>query len=441
MVFGWDNFTLTTPDSKMEYIASQMYLALHRLKIPSKLINLYMSDEFGIQITTQENSWDNPSVDHQSVWQVPLVTEEGTTFINELWLQDLKQFIADDDRVAILGGNDNDDGHHYDGQGLSIDASAFDGVCSYRREAPGLWTFFSPRTGAKMTVDLDPTRKDLPKSTIPELVDMKITDFCPFGCAFCYQGSTTAGKHSNFYGVRSFIAKLGSEGVFEIAFGGGEPTLHPEFIEILEYCVEVGIRPSFTTKNLTFFRDKDKMTKVRDLVGGIAFSVDNAAQMKTWGLVASKLGGNTHFHPNKFVAHVVMGAQNEEDFRTMLKEAKAQNIHVTLLGYKTTGRGSSFSPHDYSNVVDVLLDLMSDNLCPSISIDTALARTHGDKFNSAGFPSVLFYTKEGHHSLYIDAVDHKYGASSYSDNLSNLPRDFNVRNIWGATVSEGGRNA
>jgi len=438
--FGWDDFTLKSRDAKMEYIAAQLTHSFGILGIPEYVQNSYLRTEFGVEAPR--------SVDHQSVWNAPFKMDGGRKSLPEEWIADLKTYIADNPDVVILGGNDNSDGHplleslgvrsEYEDddedddaevnpsepQAFRINLGRDDYFDRARREAPGLWTFFHSGRGTKITVDLDLNRTERPRSLTPELADIKITDYCPFGCAFCYQGSTKRGKHADMYGtwgLTSLISAMADRGVFEIAYGGGEPTMHPQFLDILKTTHHAGIKPSFTTKNLAWFNKTKEVQEALEVVGGIAFSVENVAEIEAYGRVAARYGGNKYQHPNRFTVHIVMGLQDMETFADMLRACKRQSLHVTLLGYKTTGRGSEVAPLSYDGWVNVLCDLIEKDECPSVSVDTALAGTHGDEIRNAGFPSYLFYSREGQHSVYIDAVAKKMAASSYSPETDMMP--------------------
>lgn len=427
--FGWDNFTLTSEASKREYIAAQLGEALSQLKIPDYIAQTYLR--------TRLNVDEVRSVDHQSVWCFPKDREE----LPEQWIEDLEEYIVRNPNVVILGGNDNDASHPLSGTHESpYDLSSLYGFDKARRDEPGLWTFYSTKTGTKMTIDLDMNRSSRPRSGTPELVDIKITDYCPYGCAFCYQGSTTEGLHAPVYSqdygshnqtMYNIISQCREAGVFEIAYGGGEPTLHPKFVEILRLTSQSGITPSFTTKNLGFFRDKEKVTEVLQYVGGIAYSVENVPQIEAWGRVAAKYGGNSNGKVNRFTVHIVMGLQTLEELETMLRAVAKYKLHVTLLGYKTTGRGNDVVPHSYDGWTGVMQKLQRENACPSISIDTALALSHGSEIEAAGVPSYLFYRIEGRHSAYIDAVAGTAAPSSYARKEDHV-KYTSISSMWSA---------
>ena len=76
-------------------------------------------------------------------------------------------------------------------------------------------------TGTKIREnDLDFFRADFPES-----FDVKITNRCDIGCAFCHENSTCDGKHGNIL-FAGFIDKL--HPYTEIAIGGGNPLAHPD---------------------------------------------------------------------------------------------------------------------------------------------------------------------------------------------------------------------
>ena len=448
--FGWDNFTLTSREAKMEYVVSQLSNAFHNLNIPEYMQVAYFRDQFGPDVLPR-------SVDHQSVWSQPRAQRNGKKSLPEAWVEDLRTFIIDNPNMIILGGNDNSDGHPllesfglggYD-EATDEEVTTHEGVHSLsvsqgfgysysRREAPGLWTFFNPKTGEKITMDLDPTRTERPRSIAPELVDIKITDYCPFGCTFCYQGSTQAGKHASYSSwgsdkpnLYSILTGCAEKGVFEIAYGGGEPTLHPEFLDILRTTANLGMVPSFTTKNLAWFRQDEVVREALEYVGGIAFSVDNAAQIEAYGRISAKYGGNQPSSPNRFTIHIVMGLQSLDTLKDMLITAHKHRLHVTLLGYKTTGRGNEVTPESYDGWAALVTDLIEERKSPSISVDTALAATHANELAAQDFPSWLYYTSEGQHSAYIDAVAGTVGMSSYAPKETMIPlepRNFDV--LW-----------
>ncbi|MCC6511608.1 MAG: radical SAM protein [Pirellulaceae bacterium] len=68
---------------------------------------------------------------------------------------------------------------------------------------------------------------------------IEITDSCNLTCPMCYAASAPGQKHKSFAEVKNAIDRLvAAEGRAEVAqLSGGEPTIHPEFVEILDYAL------------------------------------------------------------------------------------------------------------------------------------------------------------------------------------------------------------
>jgi hypothetical protein len=105
-----------------------------------------------------------------------------------------------------------------------------------------------------------------------DLVDIQTTSRTFYANGFathnCYQGSTRAGKHASLEAVVSYIQELAKLDVFEIAYGGGEPTLHPNFKDIILETKQAGITPNFTTKNVKWLQ-QSWASDVMETIGGI----------------------------------------------------------------------------------------------------------------------------------------------------------------------------
>ena len=68
---------------------------------------------------------------------------------------------------------------------------------------------------------------------------IEITDSCNLTCPMCYAASAPGRAHKSLADVKRAIDRLvAAEGRAEVAqLSGGEPTIHPQFLEILEYAL------------------------------------------------------------------------------------------------------------------------------------------------------------------------------------------------------------
>lgn len=394
--YGWQFFTLASSEARLGYLAAILYQNLERMCQP-KVANAIVRQFCGVNTDNR--------IDHQSM--VCLPADYHTGFIDIELFEDLQKYILQDGLV-ILGGNDNDDLQHpLYGNGEDAEQPIkpltyvrYNDVLTCRKDTVNnYWTLFNKYTGTKVRLSFD-NNATITKATFPELVDLKITDNCEFGCKWCYQGSTPNGKHAEYRTLSYLLYQLSQRKVFEVAIGGGEPTLHPNFIQLLETCRKFGIVPNFTTINLSYLSYKEGQEAI-DLCGAFAFTVHDHYDVEE---LSNIITTNKH----KCTIQVVIGTIDEYALRKIIIAA-LDKFNITLLGYKNTGRGKHFSPIqcDWIKVVSGIKALHR------IGIDTMLARQYHEQIKELCIPQWQYETEEGKFSAYIDAVNYLIGPSSY----------------------------
>lgn len=419
--FGWDFWTAASADAKLDYLALTIDCALRALKGPEFNTQQRCSELLGKAITvTQLKDEDGFAsyIDHQSMIDLPM-TWDGTD-VDPEFVSDLQEFLLRDD-VAILGGNDNEDMvHPLESQGVAalVDLpKETSGQLVGRKTKSDLapfWTLFNRVNGTKIRLSFGDV-KPPDKSDLPELVDLKITDYCPVGCPFCYQGSTTGGQHASLEQITRVADALREIKVFEVALGGGEPTLHPDFEKILRLFRDRHIVPNFTTKLAP------KREHV-ELCGSFAYSATSPDEVRA--LRASLSDGKTGLEGfalnQKATIQCVLGAVSLATLIKIISAANAGSGYpVTLLGFKSQHRGKTFkpAPYDARECLDALIGLNLSH----VGIDTALAVEFEAELKAREVPSWMYSTKEGKFSMYIDLVEGKMGPSSYCDDSQYVP--------------------
>jgi organic radical activating enzyme len=412
--YGWDDFTLVTTRSKHEYLAQQ---------IKSSIGSSFMSKAIAKGILNVDIDIEDGGVDHQSVLTLP--KEFSNPYANAEFLEDFAAFLNRPD-VVVLGGNDNSDGHPLRDE--TTDTPVFKALRKFyygdivARKDGDWWTLFSRKDGKKIKFSfLDDAVETRPEA--PELIDIKVSDYCPYGCSFCYQGSTVEGKHAVTSDLTNIANQCEELKVFEVAFGGGEPTLHPEFKKIVERFHKRNIVVNFTTRNHQWV--KQNYDFILKHCGAVAFSTEDPAKILAIQNTISNSKGYGFHIPRKVVYHYVMGSTPLQTFEDIMRACDKTQSKITLLGYKTTGRGDEFEPHDYSKWEEVVKKLWEEKTCPSFGIDTALA----NESKLEGVPKWLYYTTEGSHSFYIDAVAGTYAPSSFCG--EDKKKKFDLRSYDG----------
>jgi MoaA/NifB/PqqE/SkfB family radical SAM enzyme len=83
----------------------------------------------------------------------------------------------------------------------------------------------------------------------PEIVHLEISDRCNLSCPYCYVGKKEARELTTGQWIQ-IIRKLADAGVFQITFGGGEPTMRDDLIPLAAYAKEVGLNVAMTSNGV-----------------------------------------------------------------------------------------------------------------------------------------------------------------------------------------------
>lgn len=81
----------------------------------------------------------------------------------------------------------------------------------------------------------------------PEIVHMEISTKCNLACKYCYVDKTKPGLSTVQW--KSIIRDV-ADHAFQITFGGGEPTLRPDLIELTNFARSVGLNVTMTTNGV-----------------------------------------------------------------------------------------------------------------------------------------------------------------------------------------------
>lgn len=106
-------------------------------------------------------------------------------------------------------------------------------------------------------------------SPSPETVDISITDRCGFGCDFCYQDSKPRRDHAPAELVETALKGF-EVAPYQVAIGGGEPTGHPDFPDILRSARALGTVPNYTTAGHIF--KTAVIDATNEVCGGVALT-------------------------------------------------------------------------------------------------------------------------------------------------------------------------
>jgi radical SAM protein with 4Fe4S-binding SPASM domain len=177
----------------------------------------------------------------------------------------------------------------------------------------------------------------------PELADISISNYCTNGCSYCYRSSDSEGKFMSLKEYHHVLQELIHEkygSVFQVALGGGEPLLHPNFNEIIRITRDdYGVIPNYTTCGKFF--TPENLENSRKYCGAVAISWDPYRDDLTLEEL-SKLGKLLEDHDIKANIHYVISETTFEHATAMLKgkyDGYLESFNaVIFLTYKPTGR-------------------------------------------------------------------------------------------------------
>lgn len=260
---------------------------------------------------------------------------------------------------------------------------------------------------------------------LPEHFDLKITDWCDAGCAWCHEQSTPKGLHGDLDATLELVA--GMPAGAEVAIGGGDPLSHPDFVRFVRALRKQGLVPSVTVNGRHFERHREVLELLtgEGSLFGVGFSYHD--KLPDWDY-------------QNLVVHLIAGVNPP----SVLDEAK-RSYKVLMLGYKQFGRGKK--------LFDLRPDSVQKTLAQWYRELFTVAREHHLSFDNLAIeqlkPQRLFKSQadyelqhmgdEGLFSMYIDAVTQQYALCSYAPERfawSELSAMFaNVRKNQGYEVA------
>jgi len=263
-------------------------------------------------------------------------------------------------------------------------------------------SIFNPKNGY-LYREVD-TEKIYFEKTAPEMLDISIIKKCNFGCPYCYMSSTNNDKGIlTIEDIEWLIEFFGDFKPFQVALGGGEPSLHPKFPEILKLFRENNIVPNYTTNGLALLMDDKIVDATVKYCGGVALTYHphKADVFKRALEILTKL-------PIQRNIHLIVSHKNINDIEDFIEQIIGKVDTVVLLKFIDLGRGSllskdySLTEDDYKVVKKLLKKYPPGKIAvgaPFIPVAIEVAVESG---MSDGLISLFFYNPEGILTGYID---------------------------------------
>lgn len=199
--------------------------------------------------------------------------------------------------------------------------------CNYRA------IYFNGKT-IRITIDKDKPIKEL---KYPEFYDIKLTNRCNMKCSYCYQSSGNGEDYEAIEKLNNFFSNMNDkQRPFQIAYGGGEPTIHYQFLGVMRLTRGLGISPNYTTNGKFIFSKKanDIIEVTKKYCEGIAITC-HEGQEESWVACA-----NIMIQENIFTNfHILIHDKNSIDrFLSIYKKWKGEIKYFVLLPMVEKGR-------------------------------------------------------------------------------------------------------
>jgi uncharacterized radical SAM superfamily Fe-S cluster-containing enzyme len=126
---------------------------------------------------------------------------------------------------------------------------------------------------------------------MPQHVLLNLTTFCQANCAFCIVYDSLNRPDLNMTDEQIFttLRDARAGGATEVGYTGGEPSIHPRFLEIVRFAKELGYtRQSLNTNGIKFKQAKFCREAVEAGISSIDFSIHGHTEALHDGLVDKK---------------------------------------------------------------------------------------------------------------------------------------------------------
>lgn len=244
----------------------------------------------------------------------------------------------------------------------------------------------------------------IPAIVHPESIDVKITDYCDLGCAYCHESSTRAGIHADLNVLLRTIKCLPA-GV-ELAIGGGNPLSHPGLVVFLQELKVRGLIANLTVNqgHLLAYRDLLVFLLKGNLIHGLGISITSNNFTHVQRML--ELSGNV-------VYHLIAGVNKVEVVEKLMALGECKML---VLGYKMFGFGVNYHTKEVNDNLKQWYKALPSLVgrC-TLSFDNLAIQQLNVKrlFTHEGWKK-FYMGDDFQFTMYIDAVKREYAPTSRS---------------------------
>ena len=108
---------------------------------------------------------------------------------------------------------------------------------------------------------------------------IELTNRCNLRCRHCYEGRHGGNAELSLTVLDNILRDAKQHGFDELAFTGGEPTIHRQFFDVIEHSTQRGYRFGFVSNGWNFPKIHQRLLPFKDQLTSITFSLDGATEV------------------------------------------------------------------------------------------------------------------------------------------------------------------
>lgn len=239
----------------------------------------------------------------------------------------------------------------------------------------------------------------------------------------CYTSSSNKGTYADGYFLSNTLRDmLLNANVFNVVFGGGEPTLFTgnygyNLSNILAVYKGSNFVTGVTTRNYNLHKHPDFIKMIENM-DSLAISCTTLEDLAKANVLRKAISESSATKYPKIYIQTILGLTSWEDLQLFMTQAASLWLSgITLLGYKSFGFGEQVKPYD---IPDDWIPFVK-NLNKNIGVDSIIVSKYRDKLIEHGVSNYYLVGSEGKSSCYVDALKRTVKPSSFTDTEYPMP--------------------
>jgi len=299
---------------------------------------------------------------------------------------------------------------------------------------------FHMDTGLELTYGIN-GNPDPEVLEFPSLLDIGIMGHCPNKCSFCYQDHFNE-EHMSLSDFKSIIDQIKYD-TNQVAIGGrGDPNLHQNFREIIEYSRSNNVVPNYTTSGINL---TDEQVEISKQCGAVAVS----AYDKPFTFEAIRKFTEKNVMTN---IHMIGSKDNYEKICTILtggnpwrNSIDLSKVHAfVFLLFKKSGAGKNLDQNLSAEQIDHIANLVfqtKESERPTVGFDSCFINhfINSNKIDEETI-TLVDYCESARKSAYISSTMEMLPCSFAKMKGISL-KEYTIKEAWNSELFQTFRKA